>query len=167
MKISKLKLFGAFIGFVVLAAIIIVITVEQFGGGSFTCINDTDLEIVEFDSCIIDDDLFSLHDIYTGPVEKGGKVSVDFDKKIVLENGSEGELMMSVLFEGFEEPLYIFDGYLDRSVKCNLSVRLYKEDGKYYMTAKMGTPLWGNTDDTGVDSTYILDLENMDYDWVE
>lgn len=167
MKISKVKLLVAFLAFMVLAALLIMVSVESLGGGSFVCVNDTDMEITDLDVCVIDDEMFSIHDIYTGPVPKKDKLSADFEKKISIDPDITGELMVAVTFEGYEEPLYIFDGLFDKEVVCNLKLHFYEEDGEYYLTSKMGTPLFGSTKDTGVDSTYILDLEGLDYDWVD
>ena len=80
MKIPKIKLLIYFLLFTVLAAIIIMITVEAFGGGKIVVSNKTKHAIESLEVVVVDEDTNDIGVMYEGEVGAESVVKNDFDK---------------------------------------------------------------------------------------
>lgn len=166
MKISKIKLLIYFLLFTALAAIIIMMSVEAFGGGNVVIKNRTGKEIERMEIVVVDEDTVDIGVIYDGKVSAGDTVKEKYDK-IVLGNSAEAQLYIGISFTDYPSKLEMIEGYITKDFKGNTDIEIYEENTEMYLKAKMGTALFGSTSDTGLDDTFILYPEDADYDYAE
>jgi len=170
MKIPKIKLVLAFIGFTLIAALIILMTIDTLGGGNFKVVNNTGKNITNLDVSVVDEGTFDMCLLYSGPVGAGETVKADFDKVIKVTSDNTGEIFMGIKFEGYDESIGIIDGYISKDFSGNFVMNIFEtEDGELRMTADMGTTLFGSTEHTNIDeeTVYILMPDEADYDYVD
>ena len=79
MKISKIKLLIYFLLFTAVAAIIIMMSVEQFGGCNVVIKNKTGKNIESLELAVVDDDTIDIGAIYDGKVDANSVVKEDFE----------------------------------------------------------------------------------------
>ena len=164
MKISKIKLVIYFLIFTVLAGIIIMISVEAFGGGNIKIRNKTDKKIKSLEAVVTDEETIDIGLMYEGPVGANETVKADFDK-IDIGTHEDAQLYLGIQFEGYDNKIEIAEGWISKDFKGNTDIDIYEEDGILYLKVKMGTALFGSTKDTNVDETYILLPDEADYDY--
>lgn len=166
MKIPKIKLLIYFLLFTVLAAIIIMITVEAFGGGKIVINNKTKHAIESLEVVVVDEDTNDIGVMYEGEVGAESVVKNDFDK-IELGGYQDAQVYIGVTFEEYAGKIEIIEGYITKDFKGNTDIEIYEEDGELFLKAKMGTALFGSTKDTGLDEKFILYPDDADYDYAE
>ena len=166
MKISKIKLLIYFLLFTVLAAIIIMITVESFGGGKIVVSNKTKHAIESLEVVVVDEDTNDIGVMYEGEVGAESVVKNDFDK-IELGGYQDAQVYIGVTFEEYAGKIEIIEGYITKDFKGNTDIEIYEEDGELFLKAKMGTALFGSTKDTGLDEKFILYPDEADYDYAD
>ena len=166
MKIPKIKLLIYFLLFTVLAAIIIMITVESFGGGKIVVSNKTKHAIESLEVVVVDEDTNDIGVMYEGEVGAESVVKNDFDK-IELGGYQDAQVYIGVTFEEYAGKIEIIEGYITKDFKGNTDIEIYEEDGELFLKAKMGTALFGSTKDTGLDEKFILYPDEADYDYAD
>lgn len=166
MKISKIKLLIYFLLFTAVAAIIIMMSVEQFGGCNVVIKNKTGKNIESLELAVVDDDTIDIGAIYDGKVDANSVVKEDFEK-VVLGNNNGGQLYIGIKFEGGDGKIEILEGSITKDFKGNTNVEIYEKDGKLYFDVKMATALFGSTAGTNVDESYILYPDELDYDYAD
>jgi hypothetical protein len=166
MKIPKIKLLIYFLLFTVLAAIIIMITVESFGGGKIVINNKTKYAIESLEAVVVDEDTIDIGVMYDGEVGANSVVKESFDK-IEIGSVEYAQVYIGVTFEDYAGKIEIIEGYITKDFKGNTDIEIFEEDGELFLKAKMGTALFGSTKDTGLDEKFILYPDEADYDYAD
>ncbi len=166
MKIPKIKLLIYFLLFTILAAIIIMVSVESMGGCNIVIKNNTGKPIESMEVIVVDEETVDVGVMYEGRVEANSVVKEKFDK-IELGNLSEAQAYIGIRFEGYETKIEITEGYITKDFKGNTDIEIYEKDGYTYLKAKMGTSLFGSTKDTGLDEEFVLYPDEADWDYGE
>jgi len=166
MKISKSKLCIYFLIFTALAAIIIMISVEAFGGGNCVIKNNTSKAIKSMEVVVVDEEIIDIGVMYEGVVGANSVAKGEFDK-IDIKDNPEAQVYIGVEFEDYPEKIEILEGYITKDFSGNMNIEIYEEGTNLYLKAKMGTALFGSTKDTNMDETYILLPEEADYDYAD
>ncbi|MCR5830402.1 MAG: hypothetical protein K6F93_08675 [Lachnospiraceae bacterium] len=166
MKIPKIKLLIYFLLFAALAAVIIMVTVEAFGGGNCVIDNKTGKAIKSMEVVVVDEEIMDIEVLYEGEVSANSVVKSKFDR-IDLSANEEAQVYIGVAFEDAPSKIEILEGYITGSFNGNMDIDIYEEDGKLYLKAKLGTVLFGSTKDTNLDDTFVLLPEESDYDYVD
>jgi len=166
MKISKSKIIIYFLLFTVLAAIIIMISIESIGGCNIVIRNNTGKSIKSLEAVIVDDETVDIGLMYEGEVGANSTVKAKFDK-IKIGNNSDAQVYIGVRFDEYPEKIDIIDGYVTADFNGNTDIELYEKEGNIYLKAKMATTLFGSTENTNMDEEYILYPEEADYDYAD
>lgn len=166
MKISKSKIIIYFLLFTVIAAMLILVSVESLGGGNIVIKNETDKVIRSLEAVVVDDDINDVGVMFEGKVDANSTVKAKFDK-IKLGRLEDAQLYIGIIFEDYEGKIDILEGYITRDFGGNTDIDIYEKDGELYLKAKMGTALFGSTTDTNIDDEYILYPEENDYEYAD
>ena len=150
----------------VLIAVIVIVVLDTLARGKMYLTNETDKNIESRVIYFSDDDGNLVDNLFEGSLKAGEDLKIDYGSSIKFTGGEDEsyECIILVTFEG-EEELQIFDGDFRSDFNGILRFRFYMKDGKYYLYTKAGQGAFESTDKTDMDTHFILDFENNEWDW--
>ncbi|MCQ2495129.1 MAG: hypothetical protein MJ131_00895 [Lachnospiraceae bacterium] len=160
-KKAKVIALSALCGF--FALVIVLVVVESLMGNRYKFTNKTDKNITALTVFFEDDEGEYSTQIFDGTLDKGKTESGKFET--IDCSRVDRSFYAFVEFEG-EEEVMVYDGFFIGQFNGSVSLEFYQENGEYRLKTDASTGLFGNSDDSGMDSVIYFDFENADWDYI-
>lgn len=150
---------------VVLLFIFGLILIENSGKGRFILTNETgrDLDRVVVGFVNAEGDFTDL--LFDSAVASGHTINEKEDLSFSFYDGP-AELAIGYTFNGTEQVM-LAEGWFESEFFGKIKIRFYEKGGNTYLSMKATEGLFGSTLRSNLDYTFILDVDNSGFDYVD
>lgn len=167
MKIkSKGALWGIIGGGAVLLLVIALVIVEACMSGRLHIVNNTSKNIENISIVFFDNEQgMNVDHLFDGAIKAGESINGKYGGYYDF-TGMDCSCDMEVTFEG-AETVWVYDGVFDNVFKGSFDFIFTEESGEIYLEMKAYEGLFKSTKSCGLDSQFILDLEDGTFEDVD
>lgn len=163
--LSKKTIITVIASVAVLALILVLVLIENSGKGRFIISNETGRDLDRVVVGFVDTEGDFTDMLFSSPVAAGKKYDDKEDVSFTFY-GSPAEMAIGYTFAGTEQVM-LADGWFETEFDGKIKIRFYEKGGKTYLSMKATDGLFGSTDRTNLDVTFVLDVDNCEFDYVD